>query len=332
MSSLLDKIKMQTTAPTLKLNAKSSLKLNTKNPFVLDKTVSNLDEKSKTNSVLKLNVNTKEVKEDLNKDKEVDKKNELVYTDEKDLNKDKEVNKENKIEENTIDVSTETTTNTEDVTEKNEETVEEVVTTEEVEEKPKKRKKRKSSTSSDQESNSITKCKFEDVNIDVFDTKYSFEEAATIIQSKFVNDGWLDFRKEVLKDLEEIKIDSDLNPGAIKVVIEQLAILYDKIAIPLQEANDVITCISDKDVGIGTIYKAYAASTIEKSNADIRSAAGYKVLEKVNYNGNEVNLLVVLMAAKLRYNFLNSVKNIIDFKRNLLITISSSNKIEASLI
>jgi len=38
------------------------------------------------------------------------------------------------------------------------------------------------------------------------------------------------------------------------------------------------------------------------------------------------------MAAKLRYNFLNSVKNIIDFKRNLLITISSSNKIEASLI
>lgn len=315
MSSLLDKIKMQTAAPTLKLNAKSSLKLNTKNPFILDKTTLNLDEKNKTNSPLKLNSDTKEV---LNKNKEDDENNKQVYTNEKDLNKVEEVlNKEN--------------TNTEDVTNKNEE----VVTTEEeteVEEKPKKRRKRKSSTLSDQESNSITKCKFEDVNIDVFDTKYSFEEAATIIQSKFVNDEWLDFRKEVLKDLEEIKIDSDLNPGAIKVVIEQLAILYDKIAIPLQEANDVITCISDKDVGIGTIYKAYAASTIEKSNADIRSAAGYKVLEKVNYNGNEVNLLVVLMAAKLRYNFLNSVKNIIDFKRNLLITISSSNKIEASLI
>lgn len=315
MSSLLDKIKMQTTAPTLKLNAKSSLKLNTKNSFILDKTTLNLDEKNKTNSPLKLNSNTKEV---LDKNKEDDENNKQVYTNEKDLNKVEEVlNKD--------------ITNTEDVTNKNEE----VVTTEEeteVEEKPKKRRKRKSSTLSDQEPNSITKCKFEDVNIDVFDTKYSFEEAATIIQSKFVNDEWLDFRKEVLKDLEEIKIDSDLNPGAIKVVIEQLAILYDKIAIPLQEANDVITCISDKDVGIGTIYKAYAASTIEKSNADIRSAAGYKVLEKVNYNGNEVNLLVVLMAAKLRYNFLNSVKNIIDFKRNLLITISSSNKIEASLI
>lgn len=306
MSSLLDKIKMQTAAPTLKLNAK--------NPFVLDKTTLNLDEKNKTNSPLKLNSNTKEV---LNKNKE-DENNKQVYTNEKDLNKVEEV----------LDKDV---TNTEDVTNKNEE----VVTTEEeteVEEKPKKRRKRKSSTLSDQEPNSITKCKFEDVNIDVFDTKYSFEEAATIIQSKFVNDEWLDFRKEVLKDLEEIKIDSDLNPGAIKVVIEQLAILYDKIAIPLQEANDVITCISDKDVGIGTIYKAYAASSIEKSNADIRSAAGYKVLEKVNYNGNEVNLLVVLMAAKLRYNFLNSVKNIIDFKRNLLITISSSNKIEASLI
>lgn len=321
MSSLLDKIKMQTAAPTLKLNAKSSLKLNTKNPFVLDKTTLNLDEKNKTNSPLKLNSNTKEV---LNKNKEDDESNKQVYTNEKNLNKVEEVlNKD--------------VTNTEDVTNKNEEvvTTKEVVTTEEeteVEEKPKKRRKRKSSTLSDQEPNSITKCKFEDVNIDVFDTKYSFEEAATIIQSKFVNDEWLDFRKEVLKDLEEIKIDSDLNPGAIKVVIEQLAILYDKIAIPLQEANDVITCISDKDVGIGTIYKAYAASNIEKSNADIRSAAGYKVLEKVNYNGNEVNLLVVLMAAKLRYNFLNSVKNIIDFKRNLLITISSSNKIEASLI
>lgn len=315
MSSLLDKIKMQTTAPTLKLNAKSSLKLNTKNPFILDKTTLNLDEKNKTNSPLKINSNTKEV---LNKNKEDDENNKQVCTNEKDLNK-------------VEDVLNKDITNTEDVTNKNEE----VVTTEEeaeVEEKPKKRRKRKSSTLSDQEPNSITKCKFEDVNIDVFDTKYSFEEAATIIQSKFVNDEWLDFRKEVLKDLEEIKIDSDLNPGAIKVVIEQLAILYDKIAIPLQEANDVITCISDKDVGIGTIYKAYAASTIEKSNADIRSAAGYKVLEKVNYNGNEVNLLVVLMAAKLRYNFLNSVKNIIDFKRNLLITISSSNKIEASLI
>lgn len=308
MSSLLDKIKMQTTAPTLKLNTKSSLKLNTKNSFILDKTTLNLDEKNKTNSPLKLNSNKKED----------DENNKQVCTNEKDLNK-------------VEDVLNKDITNTEENTNKNEE----VVTTEEeteVEEKPKKRRKRKSSTSSDQESNSITKCKFEDVNIDVFDTKYSFEEAATIIQSKFVNDGWLDFRTEVLKDLEEIKIDSDLNPGAIKVVIEQLAILYDKIAIPLQEANDVITCISDKDVGIGTIYKAYAASTIEKSNADIRSAAGYKVLEKVNYNGNEVNLLVVLMAAKLRYNFLNSVKNIIDFKRNLLITISSSNKIEASLI
>lgn len=315
MSSLLDKIKMQTTAPTLKLNAKSSLKLNTKNSFILDKTTLNLDEKNKTNAPLKLNSNIKEV---LNKNKEDDENNKQVCTNEKDLNK-------------VEDVLNKDITNTEDVTNKNEE----VVTTEEeteVEEKPKKRRKRKSSTLSDQEPNSITKCKFEDVNIDVFDTKYSFEEAATIIQSKFVNDEWLDFRKEVLKDLEEIKIDSDLNPGAIKVVIEQLAILYDKIAIPLQEANDVITCISDKDVGIGTIYKAYAASTIEKSNADIRSAAGYKVLEKVNYNGNEVNLLVVLMAAKLRYNFLNSVKNIIDFKRNLLITISSSNKIEASLI
>lgn len=301
MSSLLDKIKMQTTAPTLKLNTKSSLKLNTKNSFILDKTTLNLDEKNKTNSPLKLNSNKKED----------DENNKQVCTNEKDLNK-------------VEDVLNKDITNTEENTNTEEET--------EVEEKPKKRRKRKSSTSSDQESNSITKCKFEDVNIDVFDTKYSFEEAATIIQSKFVNDGWLDFRKEVLKDLEEIKIDSDLNPGAIKVVIEQLAILYDKIAIPLQEANDVITCISDKDVGIGTIYKAYAASSIEKSNADIRSAAGYKVLEKVNYNGNEVNLLVVLMAAKLRYNFLNSVKNIIDFKRNLLITISSSNKIEASLI
>lgn len=301
MSSLLDKIKMQTTAPTLKLNTKSSLKLNTKNSFILDKTTLNLDEKNKTNSPLKLNSNKKED----------DENNKQVCTNEKDLNK-------------VEDVLNKDITNTEENTNTEEET--------EVEEKPKKRRKRKSSTSSDQESNSITKCKFEDVNIDVFDTKYSFEEAATIIQSKFVNDGWLDFRKEVLKDLEEIKIDSDLNPGAIKVVIEQLAILYDKIAIPLQEANDVITCISDKDVGIGTIYKAYAASTIEKSNADIRSAAGYKVLEKINYNGNEVNLLVVLMAAKLRYNFLNSVKNIIDFKRNLLITISSSNKIEASLI
>lgn len=318
MSSLLDKIKMQTTAPTLKLNTKSSLKLNTKNSFILDKTTLNLDEKNKTNSPLKLNSNKKEN----------DENNKQVCTNEKDLNKVEDVL--NKDITDTEDI-TNTEENTEDVTNKNEE----VVTTEEeteVEEKPKKRRKRKSSTSSDQESNSITKCKFEDVSIDVFDTKYSFEEAATIIQSKFVNDGWLDFRKEVLKDLEEIKIDSDLNPGAIKVVIEQLAILYDKIAIPLQEANDVITCISDKDVGIGTIYKAYAASTIEKSNADIRSAAGYKVLEKVNYNGNEVNLLVVLMAAKLRYNFLNSVKNIIDFKRNLLITISSSNKIEASLI
>lgn len=316
MSSLLDKIKMQTTAPTLKLNTKSSLKLNTKNSFILDKTTLNLDEKNKTNSPLKLNSNKKED----------DENNKQVCTNEKDLNK-------------VEDVLNKDIANTEENTEENTNKNEEVVTTEEeteveteVEEKPKKRRKRKSSTSSDQESNSITKCKFEDVNIDVFDTKYSFEEAATIIQSKFVNDGWLDFRTEVLKDLEEIKIDSDLNPGAIKVVIEQLAILYDKIAIPLQEANDVITCISDKDVGIGTIYKAYAASTIEKSNADIRSAAGYKVLEKVNYNGNEVNLLVVLMAAKLRYNFLNSIKNIIDFKRNLLITISSSNKIEASLI
>lgn len=208
--------------------------------------------------------------------------------------------------------------------------------------KTKKRRKKRSEEEKNNEENTTTASPIasnkngllvaEYANLDIFGMKIGFEEAANIIRANYFDEEWFKYRDEVYKEFQSIKIDKDLNMGTIKVVLEEINLLKDKILLPLTEAKEIITMLSDKDCGIGTVIKTKAAVESQTSNATARTAAGFEALQKVNANGTDINLLTILMAAKLRYNFLDALMNNLENKRQSLITMNSALKIEASLV
>lgn len=168
-------------------------------------------------------------------------------------------------------------------------------------------------------------------NLDIFGMKISFEEANTIVLSKFVDDKWIEFRDAVNKKIEAIKINRDINPSVITILLEELNTLNDEIAAPLEDAKCLINILSDKEAGVGTVIKTIASAKDGGTNTTSRQAAGFEALMNAEIGGEKLNLVLMLMAAKVRYSFLESIKNRIEFKYNTLITVSGALKIDAGL-
>ena len=63
---------------------------------------------------------------------------------------------------------------------------------------------------------------------------------------KFVDDKWIEFRDAVNKKIEAIKINRDINPSVITILLEELNTLNDEIAAPLEDAKCLINILSDK--------------------------------------------------------------------------------------
>ena len=172
---------------------------------------------------------------------------------------------------------------------------------------------------------------YEYANLDIFGMKISFEEANAIVLSKFVDDKWIEFRDNINKKINNIKINRDINPSVINILLEELNTLNDEIASPLEDAKCLISILSDKESGIGTVIKTISSVEDGGTNATARQAAGFKSLMNVELGNEKLNLVLMLMAAKVRYSFLESIKNRIEFKYNTLITVSGSLKIAAGL-
>lgn len=208
-----------------------------------------------------------------------------------------------------------------------------------VENPPKKRRRRRTTNKIEEtseeantvSSNSGSLHAYEYGNLDIFGMKISFEEANTIVLSKFVDDKWIEFRDAVNKKIEAIKINRDINPSIITILLEELNALNDEIAAPLEDAKCLINILSDKEAGVGTVIKTIASAKDGGTNTTSRQAAGFEALMNAEVGGEKLNLVLMLMAAKVRYSFLESIKNRIEFKYNTLITVSGALKIDAGL-
>ena len=172
---------------------------------------------------------------------------------------------------------------------------------------------------------------FEYQDLDIFGMKMNFTEAIKIVMSQYIDKDFIEFRDKINKKLQDIAITNDMNSGVLKYALESLNIINDEISLPLEEAKALITVLSDKESGVGTVIKTIAASESSGSNLIARNASGFRALTTANVNGHEINLLVMLIAAKVRFNFLEAIKNKIEFKRNLLITMNGALKLEADL-
>ena len=203
---------------------------------------------------------------------------------------------------------------------------------------PKKRRRRRTANKAEETSEEVNTVSssgslhaYEYGNLDIFGMKISFEEANTIVLSKFVDDKWIEFRDAVNKKIEAIKINRDINPSVITILLEELNTLNDEIAAPLEDAKCLINILSDKEAGVGTVIKTIASAKDGGTNTTSRQAAGFEALMNAEVGGEKLNLVLMLMAAKVRYSFLESIKNRIEFKYNTLITVSGALKIDAGL-
>jgi|GEM_PF-5056573 hypothetical protein len=158
-------------------------------------------------------------------------------------------------------------------------------------------------------------------------TSVKYSEAIQAIKSKFVDEEWENFRKEIIEESDKIVIESDMQEGAMKKTIAKLNALREKIWVNFVDTKSLFESLSNKDTE-GLIERVKFAS-LEGANETIRKKAG--VLAVMNYvtpEGEKVNLYEVYDETKNRFYFLKSVMDTIKYKSDVLITMSSAIKME----
>lgn len=160
-------------------------------------------------------------------------------------------------------------------------------------------------------------------------TTVKYSEAIQAIKSKFVDEEWENFRKEVIEESDKIVIESDMQEGAMKKTIAKLNALREKIWVNFVDTKSLFESLSNKDTE-GLIERVKFAN-LEGSNETVRKKAG--VLAVMNYvtpEGEKINLYEVYDETKNRFYFLKSVMDTIKYKSDVLITMSSAIKMEKS--
>lgn len=194
------------------------------------------------------------------------------------------------------------------------------------ENKPKKEKKAKASKRKTAKKKNVDTD--EDMSfVDIPVTSASFHDAIQSITSSFMDEDWEEFKAEVEKELSEITIDSDMNPGTLKVVISELSILRDKVWFPYQESKTLYEQLSSKEPE-GLIERVKRINLGNGNNDMERRRAGVWACMNYETDTGTVNLYEVLDEVRKRYNFLRSVIESIQYKTDVLITLNGALKLE----
>lgn len=137
-------------------------------------------------------------------------------------------------------------------------------------------------------------------------------------------DNWKDYEKNIVEKLDNIRIESDMNPGTLKYALAELNNLYDEISVPMVSVRKILDTLTDKDFGIATSYKIM--NKTNGSNEDERDRNSIIALTSVGEE--KLNFIAVIAAAKMRYIFLKSIMNRIQYKSQICITMSGAMKME----
>lgn len=158
----------------------------------------------------------------------------------------------------------------------------------------------------------------------------SFAEVLEAIKTPFEDAEWESFKQEVTEDLANITIADDLNPGMLKVTLSELAMVREKLWLPLQEAKNEYERFTSKEPE-GIIERVKRVNSVGGSNDTERRRAG--VMACMNYETpmGSVNLYEALDDVRQRYNFLKAAMDSVKFKSDILITMNGALKLESSM-
>lgn len=198
--------------------------------------------------------------------------------------------------------------------EKEEATEEAPVVEEKVEEKPKKAKKVEPKVEVD-----------EFKSVDLLGEKISYDEMATTVLEYFQETEWINMEKELEEKLAKIRIEPDMNPGALKYVLAELNALSDTVYPIYTEQSKLQAALIDKNYGAAVAYQVLHSIG---SNEAERKRNGYLALQKANVGGKTVNYLAMIQALLMRIMFLDKFMYRIQQKTSLCITMSGAMKME----
>lgn len=162
-------------------------------------------------------------------------------------------------------------------------------------------------------------------------TTMNYCEAIKSIRGNFVDENWEEFRQSAIAESDAIVIESDMQEGAIKKTISKLSTLREKIWVQFMDTKTLLESLSNKDAE-GLIERVKFIN-LEGSNETTRKKSG--VLAVMNYKTDEnenINLYELYDETKGRFYFLKGVMDTIQYKTQVLITMSSALKLEKNHI
>lgn len=161
-------------------------------------------------------------------------------------------------------------------------------------------------------------------------TEMDYIDAIKSIQSPFIDEDWLVFRQKIEDKLTNVTIDSDMNSATLTDALSKLDEVRQEIWI---QYNDVKTLyeqlVSEKPEGL--IERIKKLNAVGMNDSERKLAAVSAVMHHKDPNGNKINLYEVLDETRIRYNFLNTCMDTINFKSRALITVNGALKLESSL-
>jgi hypothetical protein len=162
-------------------------------------------------------------------------------------------------------------------------------------------------------------------SVDLLGEKISYDEMATTVLEYFQESEWIKTEQELEEKLAKIRIEPDMNPGALKYVLAELNALSDTVYPIYTEQSKLQAALIDKNYGAVVAYQILHSVG---SNEAERKRNGYLALQKANVGGKTVNYLAMIQALLMRIMFLDKYMYRIQQKTSLCITMSGAMKME----
>ena len=190
--------------------------------------------------------------------------------------------------------------------------------------------KKEDETADAAESKTITMLNAREFQIqNIIDTKMSFEEMVSKYESSFEDSAWLEFQEEIITELDSIRVAADMNPGTLRVTAAQLSDLDGKITVEHAKFKALLESLTNKEDGVCTCIRYQAMAN--GANENERRANGYAALSNANYKGQNINFVNLIAGTRMKYIFLDSIKQRIKNMQSICITFLGTMKIENSM-
>lgn len=152
----------------------------------------------------------------------------------------------------------------------------------------------------------------------------SFDNVIDFFANPITDPDWENLKTEILTRIDGIKIKSNIPPNVVLLVSSELDSLHSYIHDKFMETKTALDNLTNKEDGVLTVIKATNA---KGSNETERKASGVTAAQKYKIGKNTVDLFQLIAETRGRYNFLDGILKQIQFKKELLITVSSALKV-----